>query len=217
MLISDQGLRFPTGSPYVKNPIFTTALLATCRQIELEASQILYGDHSFQLGRDHRERGTFFEREWKEIGFHDARVFLQRIGPRNISNIRTLTLVLADGREDKADYSHKHRAANDNDLMTIMKMLAKHGRLQSLHIRLCVRKSITRDDARFLVNLQAVHADEVKITGVAAYGGRYHYPYEGYDYNGTLLRLSPQIKSDCIKQMKRATKLYPDYSAKVKE
>lgn len=214
VLVSDQDVQFPTGSPYQKNPTFPAALLATCRQIELEASQILYGDQAVQLSRDHRERGTFFDRDWREIGYLDGRLFLQRIGPRNIGNIRSLTLVLADGKEDKEDYSHKHRAVNDDNLIAIMKLLAKHGRLQSLHVRLQVRKSITKDDERFLVNLHAMRADEVKITGLAAYGGRYRYPYDGYDYQGYLLRLADHIKSDCLKAMKRATKLYPCYSVK---
>lgn len=54
----------------------SSAFLRTCRLVHHEGSAVLYGENAFHFERSHRQRGAFFEAEWKEIGFKDVRRFL---------------------------------------------------------------------------------------------------------------------------------------------
>lgn len=130
VLVQEEPVDFPL-STSSDRPNLSAALLATCRQINEEAAQILYGDNRFVLRRDFRERGKLHENPWSEIGWKDNYSFISRLGAQNVANIRDLKLGLRDGTQLKNDWNDLHRCVNDkvssDSLLSLVAVLSKLG------------------------------------------------------------------------------------------
>lgn len=199
-LVQDKTIEFPPDWHY---PQKTSGgqLLATCQQIEKEASEILYGENSFKLSRDRRSRGKFYETKWQEVGWMDIRIFLQRIGPKNIGNIERLECDLSDTTHQAGDANESHRCVNNRHLLAVFQMLATSGRLRELKFEINTRKWISGYEREFVEHLQAIQSDKVIFFGGS---GRPYWARTEKD----LLKFSEDLRRQCIDKMERTVKLY---------
>lgn len=115
----------------------TAAFLRTCKQVHNEGRTILYSENHFLFVRKTRRHGSYWEREWNEVGFKAVRKFLQLIGPDNTSLIRNATLLLEDATpclNPNMATADERRFVYDEVLMSCVKMLARNAKLQKLQL-----------------------------------------------------------------------------------
>jgi hypothetical protein len=123
-------------------------LLRTCKQVAEEGTVVLYGENSFHFGRCTDSRGTFWERQWKEVGYRDIRRFLTMIGPDNVSKLKYLSFCLTDGYLNRSKYlvSEYPRFVNDPILQQALKVIGKNAYLLKLGITFAGRAKVYARD-----------------------------------------------------------------------
>ncbi len=142
----------------------SSALLRTCRQIHKEAANVLYGQNTFVIERERRTVGEWWDSVWTEVGYSQGRDFLDSIGPKNVSLLRTVGFICVDGLSvDLMDLatSKQRRFVKDEALMECFRILANYGELRRIFLAFWGHRSITIDDAAFIDELKEVKADEV--------------------------------------------------------
>lgn len=149
-----------------KNFSHSAALLRTCKFIQSEASPILYGQTLFKFDRDHHQYGKFWEIVWRNIGYKNIRLFLETIGPVNIGLIRKVDLTLDDATRTLAmdQDSEERRFVNDVDVLEILRLLGKYGKLATLELSMRSRRNIVNGDTHFIHALRRVKVDIVNIS-----------------------------------------------------
>lgn len=150
------------------NFCLSSEFLITCRQIHEEGRSILYGGNTFVFERNRYTRAALWSPSLKEIGYEDMRLFLQLIGPRNLSMIRDMRLVFEDAMPSSTPYLHNqeaHRFFNDKHLIDCMHNLDSQSKLREISLCFHGRRCLQADvDIRFLQALAKVKADQVIIT-----------------------------------------------------
>ena len=158
------------------------AFLRTCKQVYEEGRSILYSENHFKFVRKTRRHGSYWEKEWNEVGFKAVRKFLRLIGSKNISLIRHVTLLLEDAVQclnPGLRTADDRRFIYDEVLMSVLRHLASHAKLQTLYLHFHGRKPniitilsaktstgrrrVEHTDRRFLHHLTDVQADQVKF------------------------------------------------------
>jgi hypothetical protein len=144
--------------------------LRVCKQVAKEGARFLYGSNAFHFERTSRVRGTYMDKEWKEVGFKDVRRFLRAIGPVNISHMRYLSFILEDAAPClTADLTNPERMyVNDPVLHEIFRIIGQNTILEKLAIGFCGRAQVTPKDFHFL---RAI--GEVKTKHFQNYTGHY--------------------------------------------
>lgn len=115
----------------------SAAFLRTCKQVHEEGRSILYSENHFLFVRKTRRHGSYWEREWNEVGFKAVRKFLRLIGAENMTLIREVTLLLEDATpclNPSMSTADERRFVHDEVLMTCLKMLAQSAKLHKLHL-----------------------------------------------------------------------------------
>ena len=133
VFISETRLNF--GCP--RNFALSAAFLRTCRQVYEEGRTILYSQNHFVLRRNSNRYGSFWEREWNELGFKAVRKFFKRIGPVNTGHIRYATLLLEDAipcLNPGLPTQDDRRFVFDDVLVSVLRHLATHGKLEQLDL-----------------------------------------------------------------------------------
>ena len=113
----------------------SAAFLRTCKQVHDEGRSILYSENHFLFMRKTRRHGSYWEREWNEVGFKAVHKFLHIIGPTNTALIREVTLWLEDATpclNPSMATADERRFVFDEVLMEVLKLLAQNGRLRKL-------------------------------------------------------------------------------------
>jgi hypothetical protein len=113
----------------------SAAFLRTCKQVHFEGRSILYSENHFLFMRKTQRHGSYWEREWNEVGFKAIRKFLRIIGPTNTALIREVTLWLEDATpclNPSMATADERRFVFDEVLMEVLKLLAQNGRLRKL-------------------------------------------------------------------------------------
>jgi hypothetical protein len=179
VFVSDDCFNFDSPRNFSRSAAF----LRTCKQVYNEARSILYSENHFLFVRKTRRHGSYWEREWNEVGFKAVRKFLHLIGPENTALIRDATLLLEDATpclNPGMTTADERRFVFDEVLMSCLKMLAQASKLRKLHLHFrgtcpyCTarkhaltwsvgRRRVERTDHRFLEKLTAIQADEVKF------------------------------------------------------
>jgi hypothetical protein len=125
------------------------------------------------------------------LGFAPARKFFQIIGPVNISLIRQLSFTLEDALPCMSPHSstaETRRFVNDDNLISVLRKLGKHGQLRELNLNFRGRRRVDRTDGQFLERMKRVKADSVHF--------RYWYPGGWQDSGGAYGR-----QEWCVKNM----------------
>lgn len=127
--------------------------LRTSKQVYREGAQILYGENSFHFGRCHERRGAFWDPNWKEVGFKDARRFLEMIGPHNIASLKYVSFSLEDG--SKYNFPHwrdatRKRYVEDPVLQHVFRLIGTNATLQKLAVCFGGRANVKQNDFHFL-------------------------------------------------------------------
>lgn len=128
-------------------------MLRTCKTVAEEGARVLYGMNAFHFERTAERRGTYYDLEWKEVGFKDVRRFLRDIGPTNISYMRYISFTLDEAAAYLTPYvaSYLERLfVNDAVLQEIFRMIGKNTVLNKLAIEFCSRAQVTAKDFHFL-------------------------------------------------------------------
>ena len=115
----------------------SAAFLRTCRQVQQEGIGYLYSENKFIFERRTARHGSYWQSDWNEVGFKPMRKFLKSIGPLNLSLIRRASLQLEDAMPCLNPGMHSaddRRFVNDDTLMSCLRQLADHGRLQELEL-----------------------------------------------------------------------------------
>ncbi|KAI9811165.1 MAG: hypothetical protein M1827_005616 [Pycnora praestabilis] len=139
--------------------------LATCRQVHAEGRTVLYGENEFKFGRVPMKRGRYFDRFWTEIGYKDFHHFLKDIGTKNMSLIKTMTIIFEDSLPSSTPHmTHEDRRfINDDHLRSCLKLIVTHGELDKLSLTFLGRKMIFGDEFRFLSVLEQIKAKEIEV------------------------------------------------------
>jgi hypothetical protein len=162
VLVASKPLEFSEPDNFSRS----SALLRTCHQIHEEGRSILYSENHFRLARRAHRYGSFWEKEWSELGYLHVRKFFKSIGPTNSALIRHLTLMLEDAMPCLNPTLHSaedRRFVHDDDLMSVLRHLVDHSQLQTLKLHFYGRRKVDRTDDRFLEYLKRVKADEVSF------------------------------------------------------
>ena len=178
----------------------SAAFLRTCKQVHSEARSILYSENHFLFVRKTRRHGSYWEREWNEVGFKAVRKFLQLIGPDNIAMIRNVTLLLEDATpclNPSMATADDRRFVRDEVLMSCLRMLAQHAKLQKLQMHFRGRRRVERTDYKFLEKLTDIRADEVKFIRTPP---NYAYPQDS--------KQEPSVETMCLRAMVRKRKMF---------
>ncbi|KAI5364000.1 hypothetical protein Slin15195_G096550 [Septoria linicola] len=144
----------------------SAALLRTCRQVYEEGRSILYTENAFAVERRTQRYGSFWENEWRELGYLNVRKFMKSIGPTNTALIRKMSFMLEDAvpcLNPSMRTNEERRFVHDDDLMSVLRHLGNHGRLQTLHLHFHGRRRVDRTDDRFLDYMKRLKADIVKF------------------------------------------------------
>ncbi|TKA30332.1 hypothetical protein B0A50_02559 [Salinomyces thailandicus] len=144
----------------------SAAFLRTCRQVHEEARDILYGENEFLFVRRVDRHGSFWEDEWKEVGFKSIRKFVKTIGVENTSLIRHLSFQFEDATPclNPDSMSHEERRfVHDDGLMSILRHLGDYAQLQTLKLCFHGRRRVETSDDRFLAYLKRIRADTVEL------------------------------------------------------
>ncbi|KAI9851728.1 MAG: hypothetical protein M1838_002943 [Thelocarpon superellum] len=151
-----------------ENLCHSAALLSTCKQISREGSTVLYGENRFHFERVAWTRGQFYENVWREIGYKDMERFLVTIGPRNLSQITSLILILEDARPiTSKELTHAERQyVRDPHLRHCLRLLGRYGNLKRLCLGVNGRQHFTRYHQQFVdVLVQINTLDELRFLG----------------------------------------------------
>ena len=150
LLVNDKVVKFAPGMGCLSR---TSALLRTCHQVHEEARGILYGENAFHIDRRNATRGNYWAEEWKEIGYKDARRFLETIGPNNVARMRFLSMRLEDAapfQTPKLD-APERRYQNDPVLHHVLRLIGNSGVvLERFVVAYSGRAELTHDDAPFV-------------------------------------------------------------------
>lgn len=141
----------------------SSTFLRSCRVVHLEGRAVLYGENAFHFERSAGTRGTFFEATWKEIGFKDARRFLETIGPVNISMMRYVSFHFQDAAPSTTPHldENERRFVNDPILHHILKLIGASSRLAKIAFQFSGRKLLQKFDYNFLQALSSIKSEEV--------------------------------------------------------
>ncbi|KAK7727441.1 hypothetical protein SLS57_002913 [Botryosphaeria dothidea] len=118
----------------------SSAFLRTCKQIYNEGRSVLYSENAFAFSRNTGSRAPYWESQEKEIGYQDMRVFLNSIGPTNIS---------------------ERRFVRDEHVIYCLRQISSYGKLKDMEVSFYGRKSLVRTDYRFLDALREIKVDEL--------------------------------------------------------
>lgn len=127
----------------------SVAFLRTCKTIQDEGTDILYGEHSFHFARTPQYRGKFFEKDWSEIAYQDVRRFLEMIGPVNISKMKYLSFTMTDGPGRFPNVDHP-RFVNDPTMHHILRLIGRNATLTRFGFLFSGRSKVTNSDFHFL-------------------------------------------------------------------
>ena len=132
---------------------------------------MLYGENAFHFERSHGTRGAFFESIWKEIGFKDARRFLETIGTVNISMMRYISFHFQDAAPSTSPHldENERRFVNDPILHHILKLIGAYARLSKIAFQFSGRRLLQKSDYNFLQALSSIKSEEVIHTERMAY------------------------------------------------
>jgi len=143
-----------------------TGLLRTCTQISHEARETLYSTNHFVFGRQCRRAGSYWDYEWKEIGFLPVRTFVDMIGG-NLSLIKRITLILEDATpclNPHLKTNEERRFIHDADLLLMLRTLAERAlNLKRLGLHFHGRRRVEVSDRQFIQALLGIRADEVEF------------------------------------------------------
>ena len=136
VFVTPDCFNFDTPSNFTRS----AALLRTCKQVHSEGRSILYSENHFLFMRKTVRHGSYWEREWNEVGFKAVRKFLRIIGPENTALLQEMTLWLEDATpclNPSMPTADERRFVFDEVLMEVLKLLGQHGRLRKigLHFR----------------------------------------------------------------------------------
>ncbi|KJY00249.1 hypothetical protein TI39_contig338g00025 [Zymoseptoria brevis] len=162
IFVSTKVINFSTADNFSRS----SAILRTCHQLHEEGRSILYSENHFHIERRARRYGSFWEKEWRELGFLPARKFLKSIGQTNSALLRNVTFMLEDATPSLSPATHtpeERRFVHDDDLMSVLRHLADHCNLQTLRLHFHGRRKVENTDDRFLEYLKLVRADEVEF------------------------------------------------------
>jgi len=180
------------------------ALLRTCRQCHQEGRGILYGENTFFFSRRTSRWGSFWENEWRELGFRSIRTFLKSIGPINTSLIRQVSFQFEDATPclNPDSMSHEDRRfVNDDIVMSCLRHLGDYGKLQKIKMNFHGRRRLEISDERFLSYLRRITADEVEFV-------RYPMDCSEESYWGSESKQEEAVRKMLMKTMVRKHKLY---------
>jgi len=179
------------------------AFLRTCRQVHEEARSILYSENEFFFSRRTSRFGSFWQEEWRELGFRAIHQFVKSIGPVNLGLIRNVSLQLEDATPCLNPDSMSHderRFVNDDVLMSILRTLGDYAQLQKLRINFHGRRRVEATDTRFLENFTSIKADEIDFV---------KYPIgRGDSYFSSESKQEESVRKMLLKTMVRKHKLY---------
>jgi hypothetical protein len=141
----------------------SSSFLRTCQVVHQEGRAVLYGENAFHFERSAGTRGTFFESSWKEIGFKDARRFLETIGTVNISMMRYISFHFQDAAPSTTPHldENERRFINDPILHHVLKLIGANARLSKIAFQFSGRKSLQTGDYNFLQALSSIKSEEV--------------------------------------------------------
>jgi hypothetical protein len=141
----------------------SSSFLRTCQVVHQEGRAVLYGENAFHFERSAGTRGTFFESTWKEIGFKDARRFLETIGTVNISMMRYISFHFQDAAPSTTPHldENERRFVNDPILHRILKLIGTNARLSKIAFQFSGRKFLQTVDYNFLQALSSIKSEEV--------------------------------------------------------
>ncbi|KAF4536259.1 DNA-binding protein [Lasiodiplodia theobromae] len=165
-------------------------------QIYNEGRSVLYSENRFSFSRNTRSRAPYWSSQDKEIGYQDMRVFLNSIGPTNISLLRSISIMLTDASPSSTPYlDHDgRRFVRDEHIIYCLRQISKHGELKEIELSFYGRKCLTRTDYRFLDALREIKADKVRLEPPE----RHWYPSK-IDY---------LLKTSLLESMERSPKMY---------
>jgi hypothetical protein len=136
--------------------------LRTCKLVHEEGRKIMYGGNSFHFSRSNQARGTYFESDWREIGFKDVRRFLEDIGPANISLLKYVSFFLSDAPPSVTPYleEEQRRCVNDPVLHRVFKLIGSQAILNKFAVAFQVRRTVVPSDYVFLKALSSIKCHE---------------------------------------------------------
>lgn len=225
----EQGVGFLSLAPEIRNMIYTlvlvteepidlarptnfsrtSALLRTCKAVEAEASQILYGKNSFRFERQFRTRARYYEADWIEVGWKDVRRWLVAVGPLNISHLQNILLKFDDAMPSSNPHLHTpedRRYVHDENLIDCLKMLSSATSVNTMSLNFAGRKQLYRTDFRFLEYLMKLRADHVKILEHPSWKEGTWVGYEGYHRGSN--RIAPNVQVMVLDKMVNKTKIH---------
>lgn len=139
----------------------------TIRSLTLPLGRsILYSENKFNIERRTQRYGSFWENEWRELGFLNVRKFMKSIGPNNIALIRDVTFMLEDAvpcLNPGLRTNEERRFVHDDDLMSVLRHLGTSSQLQTVELHFHGRRRVDRTDDRFLDYMKRIRADTVKF------------------------------------------------------
>jgi hypothetical protein len=183
----------------------SAAFLRTCKQIQAEGSSILYGSNTFYFGRNKEMRRPMWNRERKEIGYKDLRMFLNMIGMDNVFHLRNFWLCFDDAAPSTVPHlkrSEERRYVHDPHLIEAIKLLGKHAKLEKLTLTFWGRRALAMTDARFLAHLTKIRADALDIRNPTSE----NYSYYSWQTN----RIHEDVRTALKKDVVRKIKLYEE-------
>jgi len=152
-----------------ENPINfsrSAALLRTCKIIHEEATEVLYGENSFNFARSRQYRGKFYDAQWTEVGYEDVRRFLETIGPINLSKMKYISFNLTDGFERTASRTTRvphPKFVNDPHLHHVFRLIGKHTVLEKFAFIFAGRANVGSYDFHFLNALTDIQCYQLDI------------------------------------------------------
>ena len=154
IFVKPQPLHFSSKEDFSRSAQF----LRTCKLVHEEGREIIYGENSFHFSRSNQTRGTYFERDWREIGFKDVRRFLEDIGPANIALLKYVSFFLTDAPPSVTPYleEEQRRCVNDPVLHHVFKLIGSQAILNKLGIAFQVRRNVVPSDYVFLKALSSI-------------------------------------------------------------
>jgi len=117
----------------------------------------MYGENAFHFSRSSKTRGTYFESDWREIGFKDVRRFFNDIND-NVSFMKYISFSLDDAAPSATPYleEEQRRCVNDPILHHIFKLIGSHTVLTKFAIAFHIRRTIVNSDYVFLKALSSI-------------------------------------------------------------
>lgn len=154
VFVKKQPLHFTSKEGFSRSAQF----LRTCKLVHEEGREIMYSENSFHFSRSSQARGTYFEADWREIGFKDIRRFLEDIGPANIALLKYVTFFLSDAPPSVTPYleEDQRRCVNDPVLHRVFNLIGSQAVLNKFAIAFQVRRTVVASDFVFLRALAGI-------------------------------------------------------------